>query len=185
MIFQEMAGLTWFYISFVPLDFHEYHIQTTTGRWFHCCRPEGIPNRRPRIYVLACQSEHPIVHPLKTAAQLAEHCLCGRAKNRNDRNGNDDGNDGIENDDDDDDDDDDEDDDDDDDDDDDGGGGDGDDNGDMNDNVMIMMTIIRTSHNLSTPFILLLGGDWNPLSPQWLNRATADSMDFNHLRAVK
>lgn len=26
----------------------------------------GIPNRRPRIYVLACQSEHPIVHPLKT-----------------------------------------------------------------------------------------------------------------------
>ena len=74
------------------------------------------------------------MHPLKTAAQLAEHCLCGRAKNRNDRNGNDDEDEG-------------------------GGGGGGDDNGDMNDNVMIMMTIIRTSHNLSTPFILLLGGD--------------------------
>ena len=81
------------------------------------------------------------MHPLKTAAQLAEHCLCGRAKNRNDRNGNDDGNDRIENDDDDD------------------GGGGGDDNGDINDNVMIMMIIIRTNHNLSTPFILLLGGD--------------------------
>lgn len=78
------------YMSIIYLyDFLPFRLASPTKTWAApAWKPpsranfvSGVPNRRPRIYVVASRSEHPQVHPLETAAPpRAARGVCGGVK---------------------------------------------------------------------------------------------------------